>query len=851
VPGLSSVTTPIHCPSCGDAIAIRDTRPGRFRIECPKCGNPFELTIPGGPGGAMVVEARGLAAAPAFDPDATVDQESPPLASPAPAPRPARDDTTLDEVLPRLAPPPDPIAQPPRSLGGYRVGPLLATIRAGASYRATRRATGRGVALAIVRARWATDAGFLARFAREAYAAAQLSHPNLAPVVDLGVDRGLAFAASDALAGAPLSDPARGRAGLDRLARAAAILQAARGLRHAHEQQVFHRDLTLDKIRVDDQGLVRLAEVGLGLAPETPVAPAVAPVAPDGAAPATPPAPAPHSAAAAREDVAALGRALRSLIAGEQGGRGLPPGLAEVARRMAGEGSERPYPDLGAAVRALEAELGVTGPFAPTDAEAAEFEAAAAAFDEPPLARARPLVALGGSASLALFVALLLVLGRPLAALGAVAFAGLAAAGLAAFRGLAGRSPIFERAREWLLGGGTGDRLTALAAAALAVGALAAAGRLVAWAFLAAIAVGLAAAYHFALDRPVDRDRAAAIGRARALLRTLRRRGVDEDDVRRFAARQPGRRWEEFFEALFGHDALRSARDRWGPDAGGKRRPRHAPWRDPVVAALDSLIAGRRRERDLALFAPIEERGLEARGVNLLTARRKGRRIAEASVALAGQYRRSADGSLGLPLMNALLRATERPEEFLASPEIAEAAAPPAWREALLAALRVAFGPRARFLAGAVLLAGSLVWMEQNRIISAEEAKRAVLSATEDREKGVTEAGDIGRKLVASVQGIKDAATETRPLSLPFLSPGLARRLDGFGLGVGGLILVLSAATRGPRLAAFAVPGALIAVLGARLSDPAARTLGVASLAALAVGVGVFALGVAFGRGRD
>jgi len=843
------VTNPIRCPRCRDEIAIKDARPGRFRIKCPRCGSPFALTVPDEPGAAAVVEAL-AAEAPA---------PSPTPAPPPPPPPPP----TAGPTVPGARPDPagaEPVAQPPRSLGGYRVGRLLGPIRSGAIYLARRRATGRELALAILRPRWAADAAFVARFAREAYASAQLEHPNLAPVVDFGVDKGLPFAASDTSGDFPLSDPARGRAGLDRPARAAAILHAARGLRHAHEQQVFHRDLSLDKIRVDARGLVRLAEVGLGLTPETPVAPAVAPVvlagglapgAPPPPASATPPAPEPPSASAARDDVAALGRALLTLLGGAAGDRAIPPGLATVARRMAGDSPAGPFADLGAATRALEAELGVAGPFAPGDDEAAEFEAAARDFDEPPPVRVRPALALGAAGLLALLVALLLLAGKPLAALGAIGFGALAASALVGFRGFAGRDPIFDRARELLLGGDRGDRLTALAAALLVVGALAAAHLLWAWATLAALAVGLAAAYHYTLDRPIARARLGAVDRASALLRALRRRGVDEDDIRRFACRQPGRRWEEFFEALLGYEATRRARARWAVDAGGRRRPRHAPWRDPVVDAIDAILRGRRRDRDLALFAGIEERGMEARGINLLTARRKGARVAGATVALAAQFRRSADGSLGLPLMNALLRATERPEEFLAASEVVEAAGPPAWREALAAGVGLAFGPKVRFLAGGVLLAGFLIWMEQNELISAEEARRVVLSATTDREKGLSDAQDVGRKLTSGVRDIADAARETRSIEIGPLAPALARRVDGFGLGVGGLILVLSAAFRGTRMAAFALPGTLIAAVGPRLVDPAARPLGPTSLAVLAAGAGVFALGIAFGRDRD
>ena len=125
------------------------------------------------------------------------------------------------------------------------------------------------MALAVVRPRWAAEAPFASRFAREAFASRYLDHPNLIPPTDLDVVRGLAVVASDGLAGVPLSDP-RGREGLDRSARVAAILHAARGLRQAHEQGLYHRDVALDKIRVDEAGLVRLAGVGVGLTPDTP-----------------------------------------------------------------------------------------------------------------------------------------------------------------------------------------------------------------------------------------------------------------------------------------------------------------------------------------------------------------------------------------------------------------------------------------------------------------------------------------------------------------------------------------------------------------------------------------------------
>jgi eukaryotic-like serine/threonine-protein kinase len=846
------VATSIRCPDCQSEIAIRAPRAGRFRSKCPKCSALFAVLVPEEEGASPVVASLGAApvvapAEPEPDPDETVTQEIPRNLAAMMPQKPAPVEETVDERL-DPAGEAEPPFQPPRSLGGYRVGRRLGPIRVGASFGARRTSTGREVALAVVRPRWTAEARFVARFAREAFAAGHLDHPNLIPPVDLGVDRGFAFVASEALDGEPLANP-RAREGFDRTARVSAILHAARALRQAHEQGIYHRDLSLDRIRVDEAGLIGLADMGVGLTPETPEPSAVAPIPLAGSPPVV--APEPPSAAFVREDIAALGRALHSLIGGSQGDRALTPGLAGVTRRMLGEGPDAGYPDLGAVVRALEAELGVAGAFLPRDDESSAFEGCARAFETAPLADLRPKVALGSAAVLGLFAALMLLAGRPMPALGALGFGAIVAASTVALRGYFGRDPLFDRARELLLGGTRGDLLTVTASVALLVAALAASSLLGFWIFLGLLAAGLAAARYHALDRPVEQARAEPIARATALIRGLRRLGVDEDSIRRFACRQGGARWEEFFEALFGYEALRSARARWGPDAGGRRRPRFAPWRDPIIDAIDARLEARRDDRLRVLFQALEERNLEARGINLLTARRKSRRIAEAIVAFGRESRRLGDAPLGAPLMDALNRVALRPDDYLTTAESEEQVGPPIWREALDAVIRVLFGARTRFLLGVVFLAGFLLWMHQNALISAEEIQKATVNATADREKAVADAQEIGRKIAAGVQGVADASTETKALELAGLPPTLARRLDGFGLGVAGLILVVSAGFGGVRIAAFAIPGALIAALGPRLIEAGARPLGPTSLMAMGVGAGLFALGVAFGRGRE
>src|SRR6186997_2571146 len=55
-------------------------------------------------------------------------------------------------------------------------------------YRGRDTKLGRDVAIKVLRGEYGTDASFLARFQREAQAAAQLNHPNVVAVFDYGQD---------------------------------------------------------------------------------------------------------------------------------------------------------------------------------------------------------------------------------------------------------------------------------------------------------------------------------------------------------------------------------------------------------------------------------------------------------------------------------------------------------------------------------------------------------------------------------------------------------------------------------------------------------------------------------------
>ncbi|MDP3082561.1 MAG: HDOD domain-containing protein [Rubrivivax sp.] len=95
--------------------------------------------------------------------------------------------------------------------------------------------------------------------------AARLNHPNLAPVIESGVQDGWPFAAYDADDSATLRERL-GSKGLPGAESAALLIQALQGTAFAHEAGAAHGDLQTYMLLVNDQGVARLA--GLEVAAE-------------------------------------------------------------------------------------------------------------------------------------------------------------------------------------------------------------------------------------------------------------------------------------------------------------------------------------------------------------------------------------------------------------------------------------------------------------------------------------------------------------------------------------------------------------------------------------------------------
>jgi serine/threonine-protein kinase len=149
--------------------------------------------------------------------------------------------------------------------GRYRVIRKLGAGGMGAVYEVERTGDGQRFALKTLRGR--ADNDLMARFAREAQIAAEISHPNLVPVLDVGIADGGLFLVMPLVTGGSL-EAARSKFG--NTAWAIPLLrQVAEGLAALHARDIVHRDLKPgnvlvagDQARIADFGLASLRASG-------------------------------------------------------------------------------------------------------------------------------------------------------------------------------------------------------------------------------------------------------------------------------------------------------------------------------------------------------------------------------------------------------------------------------------------------------------------------------------------------------------------------------------------------------------------------------------------------------------
>ncbi len=152
-----------------------------------------------------------------------------------------------------------------KDIAGYKMLERVGRGGMGTVYKARQISLNRVVAFKILSTRYASDPVFVEKFVAEARAAAQLNHPNVVQVFDVGQAGGIHFFSMEFMEGSAVQD-ALSAAENSRLHWTEAlpmVMDAARGLVFAERHGIVHRDIKPDNLMLTVENKVKIGDLGL------------------------------------------------------------------------------------------------------------------------------------------------------------------------------------------------------------------------------------------------------------------------------------------------------------------------------------------------------------------------------------------------------------------------------------------------------------------------------------------------------------------------------------------------------------------------------------------------------------
>jgi WD40 repeat protein/serine/threonine protein kinase len=150
----------------------------------------------------------------------------------------------------------------PRSLGRFELRATIGVGTFGTVYKAYDPVLDRIVALKVPRAGTLATGEARARFLEEGKSTAQLRHPSIVTVHEVGEIDDLPWMANEFIDGITLSDRLTGGTPPPREA-ARMIAEVADALQYAHERGVIHRDIKPSNIMIDNGGRLHVTDFGV------------------------------------------------------------------------------------------------------------------------------------------------------------------------------------------------------------------------------------------------------------------------------------------------------------------------------------------------------------------------------------------------------------------------------------------------------------------------------------------------------------------------------------------------------------------------------------------------------------
>ncbi len=122
--------------------------------------------------------------------------------------------------------------------------------------------SGSGSTSSVTRTEAASASSVLGRFHQEVAAASRLCHRNIVTTYEAGEEDGIHYLVMEYVDGQDLASLVReGPVPADRVLNW--ILQAARGLQYAHSKSVIHRDIKPSNLLLDQEGTIKILDMGL------------------------------------------------------------------------------------------------------------------------------------------------------------------------------------------------------------------------------------------------------------------------------------------------------------------------------------------------------------------------------------------------------------------------------------------------------------------------------------------------------------------------------------------------------------------------------------------------------------
>ena len=149
------------------------------------------------------------------------------------------------------------------SVSGYEFHEKLGEGATGAVYRATQLSLDRPVAVKVLYPSIIEDEEYLERFHREARTVGKLLHENIIQGIDVGEEDGVYYFVMEYVDGPSLKEVLEENGAVSEERARSIALQMARALKHAEKNDLIHRDVKPENIMFDQEGTVKLGDLGL------------------------------------------------------------------------------------------------------------------------------------------------------------------------------------------------------------------------------------------------------------------------------------------------------------------------------------------------------------------------------------------------------------------------------------------------------------------------------------------------------------------------------------------------------------------------------------------------------------